>query len=325
MLIALGISTPIFADSTSPFAVTIPNQNGGLNIGADALYLQPSASNLAYGTLYNGNPSAAGANVSGTVETINPSYNWGFDANVGYRIPNTGNDVNLAWTHLGPASNSTTTIAPTNGVITNQYEHKFSEDSGWAQFNYDAADLDIGQRVMFGDYFNFHAFTGLRWADVKEQLANTGAPSDLQVEPAPHFHYTDEYSEFKGVGPQVGFDGRACLPYNFGLDASLTSSFLLGAINSTANSTMVMQQTGSSSTTYYNNHGNDHVVSALDGRLGLDYTINFNNADRSSMMVQAGYQVTNYFGVSNMIITNGVNSTNNIAFDGPYAGIKVMV
>ena len=47
-LIALGLSAPVFADTCNPFTVTVPNQQGGFTVGADALYLRPSAPNTSY-------------------------------------------------------------------------------------------------------------------------------------------------------------------------------------------------------------------------------------------------------------------------------------
>jgi hypothetical protein len=325
-LLALGLSAPIFADSSSPFAVTVPNQNGGFNIGLDALYLQPSAGNLSYGTVYNGSTSTTGASISGTVQTVDPTYHWGFDANIGYRIPNTGNDVNLDWTHLGNMSNSSSSFAPAGGSFEQVGGNgvTYTTQAGYAntQFQYDAVNLDAGQAVMFGDYFKFHAFTGARYANLQQKQDNIyGKTTDNVLQNT----YLDQNSQFKGLGPQVGFDGRACLPYNFGLDASLTGSLLVGSIDSNASIQRIPTITDKAVVLSFTNNNNDRVVPALDGKLGVDYTINFNNADRSSMMIQAGYQVTNYFGVSNMILTNGVNSDNNVAFDGPYAGIKVMV
>lgn len=328
-LIALGLSAPVFADSSSPFDVTVPNQNGGFNIGVDALYLQPSAGNLSYGTVYNGATAGSSSAVSGTVETVDPTYHLGFDANIGYRIPNTGNDVDLDWTHLGNMSNSSSSYAPAGGSFTHVGENGFTYSgqtgNSNAQFQYDAIDLDLGQAVMFGDYFKFHAFTGARYANLQQKIDNIyGNTSSSTGVLTSHYSYQD--SQFKGLGPQVGFDGRACLPYNFGLDASLTGSLLVGSLDSNASVQRIPAGTIPTPTVLsYSNNNSDRVVPALDGKLGVDYTINFNNADRSSMMIQAGYQVTNYFGVSNMILNNGVNSDNNVAFDGPYAGIKVMV
>ena len=66
------------------------------------------------------------------------------------------------------------------------------------------------------------------------------------------------------------------------------------------------------------------VVPALDASLGLDYTYNFNNCYRSSLVIQAGYKAINYFDVTHHILSNGgPNNATNVGFDGPYLGAKV--
>jgi len=320
-LVALGLSAPVFADNCSPFAVTVPNQQGGFTAAADALYLRPTAADLSYG-IQVGNITGNPLTVPVTINNVNPSYNWGFDVMAGYRIPCTGNDVTLGWTHLGETTDSSSTSDPflpqvVDGVSFNQ--------SSSVKFKYDAVDLDVGQRVNFGDYFNFRLFTGVRWADLEQNSNNSYSLVDSVNRTNIVSLGINQDSEFKGVGPQLGLDGRYCLGYGFGLDAGATFSALIGHVDS---STAIPVNVVNTNVLNVNidQEKKNRVVPAMDANLGLDYTYNFNNAYRSSLVVQAGWKVINYWDVTHALVSNvGTNNASSVAFDGPYAGIKVNV
>jgi hypothetical protein len=355
-LLALSMSAPAFADDCydafdiirNPFAVTVPNQQGGFSFGADALYMKPSVPNGAYlSTASPGVTPTAGITTSHTIQVVNPSYQWGFDVNAAYRIPCSGNDISILWTYLGNNNDHNDNIAfptrfPIGGGV---FLPATTTANANLDFNgYNAVDLDFGQRINFGDYFNFRLFTGLRGVQIKENvnrytsLAVPGIPGA----PATSF-FTDsvqDNSKFSGVGPQFGIDGRFCLGYGIGLDANATVSLLIGTIDaSTHNLSTVISTTSSAITTNIDlNNKSCQVVPALDSMLGLDYTYNFNNCNRSTFVVQAGWKVIEYWDVAHDMFANGghgdvifggtsgrlrPNTPTNIGFSGPYAGIKV--
>jgi len=107
-LLALGLSAPAFADST----VLVPSQHGGFKVGIDALYLRPTNSDLNYATSF-----ALPADFTAGFERnayVDPSYDWGFYAQIGYLFPCTGNDLTLGYTYL--RSDETDSIAGVTGV-----------------------------------------------------------------------------------------------------------------------------------------------------------------------------------------------------------------
>src|SRR5262249_39196644 len=146
-----------------------------------------------------------------------------------------------------------------------------------AKFKYDAVDLDIGQKVNFGCNFLFHIFTGVRWADLEQQQNTTFSRTDLEgttIVEHTDSHYNDE-SEFKGVGPQLGIDGRYCFGYGFGIDAGLTTSLLVGHTDNTLDYVeRDTVPTRAVPTLTYSDHFStnrkDRVVPAVDGNLGVD-------------------------------------------------------
>lgn len=351
-LLTLTLSSPTFADVCNPFTVTVPNQNGGFSIGADALYLQPGVS---YGSFDISPTSTTATTTNGRINSVDPNYMWGFDVMAAYRIPCSGNDVTVMWTHLEQGSDSATKAIP--GVaFTDETSNGFGlpagtynvVDRGDLQFNYDAVDLDVGQRANFGDYFQFRTFAGVRWTELTadssfRSAATATTLTDVGLSAASGVIQAEQNSRFDGVGPQIGIDGRYCLGRGFGIDANVTTSLLIGSVDSdaqniaTATTTVVgAAPTTATATLNLDADTQTRVVPAIDASLGLDYTYNFNNCDRSSLVIQAGWKVVNYFNVAQHIINvNGSSfippdssslartSNNNVGFQGPYAGIKI--
>ena len=64
------------------------------------MYWRPALSQLDYVLSYP--DVGAGSPISldgGSYHNVYPSYDWGFTAEIGYSLPCSGNDVNLAYTH----------------------------------------------------------------------------------------------------------------------------------------------------------------------------------------------------------------------------------
>lgn len=326
-LIALGLSAPVFADSCCPsFCVTVPNQQGGFTVGADVYGLHPTASNNTFvatlGAITFVPPTLT---IPVNFHEIDTKYHWAFDITAGYRFPCSGNDVTATWLHYGESSDSTNVLTHPFGISALNFDA-----DGTAKFSLDSVDLDIGQRVNFGDHFNFRMFAGVRWADLEQKKEAVYTLSAPTVTPVSIVDVLDQRSEFKGVGPQVGFDGRYCVGYGFGIDTTIVGSLLVGHTDRSADNifsvvaplgpifSVATPLTGDSDS-------QGRVVPALDVSLGVDYTYNFNNCARSSLVVQAGYKVVNYWNASSLIISNGVNGSTDIGFHGPYLGLKVNV
>lgn len=356
-LIALGLSTPVLAEC--PFDVTIPNQQGGFTIGADALYLRPSSPNLTFETVDSFTTTGLGTtnivtNRNTDNSRINPSFHWGFDVFAEYRFPCTGNDVMATWTHLGETSDSKTAVQGSSSVaslnpgttvpIITQINYANYVTDSTAKFRYDAVDLNFGQKVNFGSRFLFRVFAGARYADLKqEQDANINRQGTiisfnsrtgdivLPTTPFSTGEKISETSDFQGIGPEVGMEGRYCIGAGFGADVSAITSVLLGHVDSTEDDNT---RTTFITVTQNTNHHSDnnhtiHAVPTLDINLGLDYTYNFNNCSRSSLVIQGGYKVIHYWDVTHFVnngnIVGNVNDATGVNFDGPYLGLKINV
>lgn len=330
-LIALGLSAPVLADS-SPFCVTVPNQQGGFTVGADLLWLRPHTPDLTYSTASTSVTTGLVTTNTTTLSILNPSYHWAFDLMAAYRIPCTGNDITALWTHLSNKSDSASESHHFSS--TDPLDPRIDATDFSSTFKYDAVDLDLGQRVNFGDYFNFRMFAGLRGADVKQTFSKT-LTATITISPLTGFATLDQSSEFKGIGPQMGIEGRYCIGYGFGIDAGTTLSALVGRVDNSASTATFTLPTTTSSSNSISVDKKNRVVPALDMNLGVDYTFNFNNCSRSSLVIQAGYKVIHYWDVNDRLISNttasfdpaltGVNTAGSVSFDGPYLGLKVNV
>lgn len=324
-LLALGLSAPVLAAS-SPFSVTVPNQQGGFSVGADVLWLRPNSPNTNFGIITL-TPTPELTNIS--VQSVDPSNHWAFDLMVSYRIPCTGNDISALWTHLGNASNSHEFFKTISAAT------PFTVDTtGTSTFKYDSIDLDLGQRINLGDYFNFRLFVGVRGVNTEEDFNRPVSENT----PSTGFTATailDQSSKLRGIGPQIGIESRYCVGYGFGIDAGTTLSALVGSTDSSASFTAFSVP---ATVTLANNISADrkyHVVPALDLNLGADYIFNFNNCSRSSLAIQGGYKIIHYWDAHQLLSSNsttsfdpthvGFNTISTINFDGPYLGLKVNV
>lgn len=96
-----GVAANSFAslpNGGSKYGVCVPNFCGGFTFGLAGLYWRPSAPELDYALTY---PTSDVLDFTdGHYHSVEPDYDWGFRANIGYVFPCSGNDVTLAWTHF---------------------------------------------------------------------------------------------------------------------------------------------------------------------------------------------------------------------------------
>jgi hypothetical protein len=326
-LVALGLSASAFADT----GVVIPSQEGGFKIGIDALYLRATNSDLDYATSF-------AFPVVNTASTLNaaadPNFNWGFYAQVGYLFPCTGNDITLGYTYLRnnesnsivtapPAPNRFISLTPFGGLNLGLVGF-FSAANVKAEFDLNAVDLDMGQRFTT-DGYDMRMFAGLRYASINHTLSSNGVNGIVILTNSGTQKFTSDY---QGVGPRIGMDGRYCLQSGFGLDANFSTALLVGNIDAKYDASSVVILATPNARYQANSGSRTRVVPVLEAKLGADYVYISDNCSKSSLMFEAGYQVTNYFNaIDHVRLVNGFtvisqNSTSDVAFDGPYLGVK---
>jgi len=370
-LAMLGLSAAAFAGApgnqvVAPSGVNLiaPDSVGVWSIGLEAMVVQPTNNEFTYaksetnrfGLINNDftfNHRAKG-------QVVDPKWQWGGTVDLTYMFPGSSRDVKLAWTHLFDQTSTNTTrigegqnifggdraIVPVGGVVLPLLIPgafaKGSEDT-----EYNAVDLVFGQWIKIGDRLDLHPFGGLRWAQVDSTFKarydyNTEALLDDWTTTAA----AKLTSNFNGIGPRAGFDTAVHLGSGFSIVGTFAGSLLIGDISSSNKGAFNTNFPGlvipgvitipafSIDAASKNNfsHNNTRVVPELDARLGLDYMYAFTPA--TSMNVQLGYQVVNYFNVTQadlystatVPLVSGPNTTSNRedwGYQGPYLRLQL--
>ena len=297
---------------------------------------------------------------SKSVSNVNPSYNLGFRVGLGYIFPDSGNDVQLAWTHFQNTVNSSTGIGDdavlytASGVplINPNLHPRFDEPNfvgdvtanSSLKSQFDAIDLDVGQYVNIGTRLQTRLFGGLRYAYVQQNQdssyyqyvdrINHEGEEDRRVF---DFAEQDTYnSKFNGLGPRMGFQAAYNVYDCFGVTGSIAGSLLVGKVKSDATTAYDINighrdedRDPTPYTPSFTSSSNVwRVVPELDARVGLNYTFTVGAA--SALTLEAGYQVTQYFNAvdqlqNNVSVLNGLNTTrttSDVGYDGPYLSLN---
>jgi len=292
--------------------VTAPDQSGMWSFGATAVLMQPVSDSLRYFTTDTAN--------STDFNTVDQAYHWWFGADVTYAFPGNGRDVTLAYEGLH-GSDSDNATGPgsfdlASGVVTGDVVANAKVDT-----RYDAADLVFGQKLDVGQRIRLHPFMGLRYAyiDVKNTVDytlsdSTGALGALSAK---------QEGSFSGIGPRFGSDAQINLGQGFSVRGRLGLSALIGSSKPTLESTLTDVAADTITPQSYNQESTTRVVPEMDGRLGLNYTYDFDS--NMAMGLEAGWQAVNYFNAVGQEATDGSGNIDraNFALQGPYARLQL--
>jgi hypothetical protein len=326
-LAAIGLTAASFTASAE-INVTVPQLQGGLVAGITGLYLEPSSSNgdLDYVAI-NNNSTAANPLVQ--VIAINPGFDFGWGANLGYVFPNTGNDVNLSYWHLNTSDSSTTNTSvdgalnsksfPVGGTFSNL---PFTTSFSNAKFRLNQVDLTAGQYINIDSHLELHPFAGLRYADVKRTsnsnysgvtpsftFAALISSSTIPVTDSAAITNASvtEESDFDGVGPLAGMDLNVPIVGGLGIQAEFSGALLFGNIDSKLQSVVNIgasqQIVGLSPNLTFNllpaiaqfsfTSNTRRVIPNLNTSLGAYYRFAFQNQSDATLGVN--YQVAEYW------------------------------
>jgi Legionella pneumophila major outer membrane protein precursor len=193
-LLFTGITINSFAavpTGTPRYNVCIPSFCGGFTFGLAGLYWRPSTPQLDYALTF---PDIDDDFREGHLHNVDPNYNWGFRANIGYVFPCSGNDVLLSYTHFNHSHSNHVSLRNENEVLipTLTDEQSFTNEitipnilsseatisvtgvpraaHANTNFKLDAVDLDFGQYVNVGCRLRFRWFGGARYARLENRL-----------------------------------------------------------------------------------------------------------------------------------------------------------
>lgn len=355
-LAAIGLSVTASAAlpaATDPTVVNVPQLVGGFIVGATVDYFQTSNTHgdLDYATINN----TSGNFFSSNIKNVDPGYDWAWGINAGYIFANTGNDVNVSYleidnTDFGDnlASNSLHGVGQTANIINFPFDiptggalSGASSNAGVrSEYNLYQADFTVGQYLNIGCRLRLHPFTGIRWAQLERRINSTyGQSQTYLLEESPSVVNTisnsqsatyAEKSDFRGLGPMVGFDTSYYIGRGIGVVGHFDAAALIGNTDASTDEVVFQNEfshspvgdenftaSASSSVSFKTSDNTCRIVPVLDAKLGADYTYLFHNSTISDhvsdLTLEAGWMVSNYFNVVDRL--NTTTTTQN-AFTG---------
>lgn len=314
-------SSAAFAGTMGPVCsavnVTVPCESTAWDVGARALYLQPSFS--------GGNFTYAGVDANNNLVSYDDQWGWGFMIEGSYHFE-TGSDANLNWWHLSKSSNGThgpNAIAVNvaglgNGTGTVTGTH--SGDPSW-----DAVNLEFGQHVDFGEKKAIRFHGGFQYARIANDTTINNATTVNVVFPLLGLNQTLTGNEqmghrvsFNGFGPRAGADMGYAWGNGLSVYANGAASLLAGSTHFTKTFS-----SGVLGRTFSRNGSKDVVVPELEGKLGVKYDYAVAQGD---LTFDAGWLWLTYFNAAQNEVFQfepGVGSANvNFNLQGLYFGLK---
>ncbi len=339
--ITLAASAAAYAATSTglaPFDIRADNAPGTWEFNLAGMYLKPTSSSLLD---YADVTTTSGSNTATNVNTLKPSYGFGFELGFGYIFPDSAVDAQFNWTHYNH-STQTTNTAPVNSFLTTIDGRQYIPGSttnitSYAGFGQNAADADVGYHLSIGTRLSTRLFAGLRYAKINSSLTDTYAGAELPFAgyPSGQFSQTDAYySKFTGIGPRTGVDASYNWGNGLGLAAHAAAALLIGrseasqfvALNRTSRSLMNQAQ--------FNAADQTRIVPEVDAKLGVNYSFPIPK-DRYQFTIEGGYQATQYIKALNNInvlynfvtgaIPSSTETLSGLGFSGPYLSLNLNI
>ncbi|MDX2346218.1 MAG: Lpg1974 family pore-forming outer membrane protein [Legionella sp.] len=304
-------SSAVFAGTMGPVCsavnVTVPCESTAWDVGARALYLQPSYAGGDYGY--------AAINDNGRYVEYNKTWGWGFMIEGSYHFE-TGSDANLNWYHFGKSNKKSYTIADGSaGVVAPD-----GSFTGTSKTNpkWDAVNLEFGQHVDFGEKKDIRFHGGVQYARIANNVKLGVTPSTEATTPAgvlpPGATATFQRKPtYNGFGPRVGADmgyewGNGLGVYANGAAALLAGSNKVSAVFTDTTGNRIAQSASKPT-----------VAPELEAKLGLKYDYAVAQGD---LTLDVGWMWVNYWNVTQTIAPATTPVEGDFAVQGLYFGLK---
>lgn len=247
-----------------------------------------------------------------------PDWSWGFKLEGLYKF-NTGNDLNLNWSHL--ANHHTRTYAINRISLV---EHgNIPTDTVSITPRWDAVNLELGQDVNFSLMTSIRFHGGIQYANIQSKKAEFGVAADLDPS-----ILRDETLSFSGVGPRAGFD----LSHNFSNGFSLyvqSAAALLTGMDKYKGVVEGIDGGGAIPHDVFrilpSSASKRIVTPEFEAKLGLNYSYSM---PQGNLLLDLGYMWVNYLDTqalrapADFVNANSPINDSNFALQGPYAGFK---
>jgi len=322
---ALSSLTILAVTGTAAFAeqATIaPTLEGGVTAAIGAMYVVPSAANDDYAT---SGSLLGGSELAGSTLNVDPDYEFGLLASLGYVFDNTANAVELAYRGLFDSSSTSSASVTGGDVILPQFpEDGFDEAKSKLEYEYHSVDLMFSQFMNLGEHVQVRFSAGASYVDLEQKQS-----SDFGLSLVPSVAYNETTkSEYTGFGPRVGIDGRYDFGQGFGILAGGSAAYYLGDLDTKFS--IIDIGSGGMATIDLKNNKSDHSVTNLRGHVAVDYVYFLDNEQRSTVGIEVGYMSDWYDDIVGSIgpeklFTQRQSApfdTHSVSFTGPYAVIK---
>jgi len=303
-------------------ATTAPALEGGVTAAIGAMYVVPSAANDDYATssdFETGNTS---------ILSVDPDFEFGLLASLGYIFDNTANGVELSYRGLFDASSTSSASATGDSFIRPQLPSDFELENVKSKLEYEHHSLDLmfSQFMNLGEHVQIRFSAGASYVDLEQKQS-----SDFSITVDPEFTYNETTkSDYSGFGPRVGIDGRYDFGQGFGIVAGGSAAYYLGDLDSKFNA--IEHDKGEIESLHLKNNKSDHAVTNVRGHIAVDYVYFFDNEQRSTIGIEVGYMADWYDDIigdveptrigPDAFIFNSDFDTHAALFSGPYALIK---
>jgi hypothetical protein len=291
-----------------PVSVFVPNQTPGWEFNAGVLLLRPGADNLGFATITTFLPLQ---NPQWAVQTLNPSYQPGFNVGARYALASPGKDIRVNWDHLRTVDSSSVAVSDPNTQWISPFSQTgpsmsesanqvgifhFKSAYGQSAFDYDMVNIDFSQTVNIGQKTQVRLFTGLAYVRLREQLISTFyndpninpvLPVVAITDPTLKYITLNNTSTFNGLGPRLGANTTCNVFRRFTLVGQLSGAVLAGwmqpaqyqfsgVFNNATDSEQIASKTVS------------QVVWAGDAKLGAGYSRPLFNG--SVLTIESGFR-----------------------------------
>ncbi len=270
-------------------------------------------------------------------------YDVGFDVFMGYVWKN-GQDLFIEYTYYQDQGGSSSTCefeSHTNYQNCSAYpsgQHFHGDASGHFSTMLNEADVLFGQRFIIGERMDLHFFAGVTAAWIKvgidqhyEELRgfniDTGSYMDASYD-----------SDFRGIGPKVGFDGAyqiARSPIYIFMGASVAG--LVGQTSAQSSEFIFDPEGTDTGLTTYDGGEENSFVPNLNAEIGLLYEYKISKKYTAEVML--GYMVSEYYDAVRHLAPYGastgdggtpeynntlIESNSNYSLNGPYLTLSAL-
>ncbi len=275
----------------------ILDEGSNFYLGIGATYQNAIISNTDYA--YSDNDASAAYPVDGTLRESGDNFSWGINAMIGYYTSHDGFDLRLVNSYFNTdKSNSVSagfggTIVPSRALSTifNTTDGFFDCSSAKATLDvtYDLLGLELARDFFVSQYLSLRPNYGLltSWLWNKEKVAYSGG-TDLGV----HSVYTEDYSNWWGIGPQFGLDTQWALTKGVSIFADTKAALMYGRfkVYHTEDYSASTASPDSDITAY-----GHRIVPYIQAVLGLSYNF-YSDNNKNHFIIRAGYNTQFFLG-----------------------------